>query len=278
MTTTLLAFLHNGAEASGVPVTSRALHYGDGVFRTLLRYKGQVVDARPQIEKLIDDARRIGLKIGPGLAAQLGGEVDRAAADTGTAVLKLMLVRGGTGRGYAADDAGTDRYVMAYRPPRYPAEHWSQGIVLQRSTFSLGNQPMLAGIKHLNRLEQVLACQSTPSGVQEILLGNAAGDWICGGRSNLFVVAGGRLLTPSLDRQGVCGRMRDRVLAAATALGIEYRIGPVSETLLAGAEEMFVTNSLIGLWPVRQLDGRALDAPGAITRQLAHALAHPRLS
>ncbi len=277
MTTTLLSFLCNGVETSGAPATSRALHYGDGVFRTMLRYKGNIIDVEAQLDKLIADARAIGLPIEPGLLLQLQYDVDRVANNTGTAVLKAMLVRGGTGRGYAADDSVTDRYVMGYRPPRYPAGHWSDGIVLQRSSFVLGDQPALAGIKHLNRLEQVLAYRSASSAAQEILLGNARGEWICGGRSNVFVVFGHSLLTPELDRQGVCGRMRERILAAAAVLGIDCRIGPVPDPLIGGADELFVTNSLVGIWPVRRLDERDLESPGPVTRQLMTALAHPKL-
>lgn len=278
MSASLLSCFCNGIEVSAIAATSRAFHYGDGVFRTLLRHRGQVLDAAAQIEKLIVDAAGLGLEASPSLHAQLLGEVDRVAEEVGTAVIKLMLVRGGAGRGYVPDNVPSDRYVLGYRPPRYPAQFWSEGIVLHRSAFVLGDQPALAGIKHLNRLEQVLAYRSASPDAQEVLLRNARGEWICGGRTNVFVVRDGVLLTPGLDRQGVSGRMRERVLQAAGPLGIDYRIGPVTETCLDGADEMFVTNSVIGIWPVRELDGRAFDAPGPVSRRLSQALEHPRLA
>jgi 4-amino-4-deoxychorismate lyase len=267
----------NGAEVGAIAASSRAFHYGDGVFRTLLRHRGTVLDADAQIDKLIGDAARLGLAPDTALPVQLRDEIDAISAGVQAAVIKLMLVRAGAGRGYVPLSNAIDRHVFAYEPPVYPASCWERGVVVQRSSLVLGDQPALAGIKHLNRLEQVMAYRSASADAQEVLLANAAGEWIGGGRSNLFAVHDGRLLTPELGRQGVLGHMRERVLAMASGLGIEFRIQTVTDAEIVDADELFVTNSLIGIWPVRQLDQQPLSSPGSVTSSLMQQLSHPRL-
>ena len=123
----------------------------------------------------------------------------------------------------------------------------------------------LAGIKHLNRLPQRLAARGWRPDQSEALMCDADGHLVCGTRSNLFWVAGGALYTPPLDRVGVKGLMHRKIGRTADTLGLrlrEQRISPV-------------TNSLIGLWPVRALDARQWQAPGPITRALFAALQHP---
>jgi 4-amino-4-deoxychorismate lyase len=275
----LLESLLNGVGAEAVPTGSRAIHYGDGVFRTLLRKDGVVLDVDGQFAKLQADAERIGLSLDRRLRSQLLHEVENIAHGTRTAVLKLMLVRGGGGRGYMPTaNSTTDRYVLAYTAPSYPAACWDSGIVAERSEFMLGDQPALAGIKHLNRLEQVMAYRSASTAADEVLLQNAQRQWVCGGRSNLFIVIDGILITPPLERQGVAGRMRERVLETAAKHGFEYRIKAVPDSLLSHAAEVFITNSLIGIWPVRQLNRQLFSVPGPVTGKLAHVLAHPRLT
>jgi 4-amino-4-deoxychorismate lyase len=273
-----LAFHFNGLEAASAPAASRALHYGDGVFRTMLRHRGELLYADAQIDKLVSDADRIGITVEADLRARLHTELNNIAAGFDTAVLKAMLVRGGEGRGYQPAADTPDRYLYAYSAPLYTASCWNEGIVVARSSITLAVQPALAGIKHLNRLEQVLAYRSSPVQVQEVILCDAQDQAICGGRSNLFVVHDGVLHTPDLRLCGVSGLMRDRVMDVARTLGIECRIGTIPWTLVEQAEELFVTNSLIGIWPIRQLLACEIKVPGAVTRRLMRALDHPRLS
>jgi 4-amino-4-deoxychorismate lyase len=274
----LLSFHLNGVEAAAAPAGSRALHYGDGVFRTMLRHRGELLYADAQIDKLLADAKGIGLGVEAGLHHQLHDELSSIAMDFQTIVLKVMLVRGGQGRGYSPVEEIIDRYVYAYTAPNYPGTAWSEGVAVTRATVALAEQPLLAGIKHLNRLEQVLAYRSAPAQVQEVILCDAGGNAICGGRSNLFIVEDSVLQTPDLKSCGVSGLMRDRVMAVARTLGIECRIGTIPWTLVEQAEELFVTNSVIGIWPVRQLLAREAKAPGVITQRLMSTLNHPRLS
>jgi 4-amino-4-deoxychorismate lyase len=279
MSTELLAALINGIDARSLPATtlasSRGLHYGDGVFRTLLKFEGRLVDARGQLAKLASDAAQLGLSApGPEI---LQAEIDAAAADRPTATIKLLLVRSGAGRGYRSTESACERLLLVYPAPVYPARYWSEGVVAFRSSIIMAAQPALAGIKHLNRLEQVLASRDWQDGADEGILCDADGAPVCGSRSNLFWVDGDGLHTPALERCGVAGRQRERILEAARTSAIPLHISPCRWTDLMNAEEAFLSNSLIGIWPLRALDQRRWKAPGPVTGRLAAALAHPRL-
>jgi 4-amino-4-deoxychorismate lyase len=151
----------------------------------------------------------------------------------------------------------------------------SQGIRAFRSPVTLARQPLLAGAKHLNRLEQVLASRDWPDGADEGILCDAEDHAICGTRSNLFWVREGRLGTPPLDTCGVRGVMRHTILELARQQNLNVELRDLHWTALQQADEVFVCNSLIGLWPVRWLGERALAAPGPVTALLLKALGLP---
>jgi 4-amino-4-deoxychorismate lyase len=266
--------LFNGGE---VPDLSRhrGLNYGDGVFRTCLIYQSHVIDIKEQCLIVNSDAARLGLAPVP--AAVLEREAAQLAAGQGCAVLKVVLMRAGSGRGYRGEDAaGTDRLLSRYPAPDYRAALWDAGVTAFRSDFRLATQPALAGIKHLNRLEQVLAGRPWEAGADEALLADEAGRPVCGTRTNLFWLDGGVLHTPALERCGVAGLMRRKVLAQARALGLETRVRESRWEEFEAAAEAFLTNSLVGIWPLARVGARRWPAPGPVTRRLIEALAHPR--
>lgn len=269
-----LQALFNGASVvSEALIVSRGLHYGDGVFRTLLKYDGQLIDSRLQLIKLAHDAKALGLE--PPAADLLLEEAGLVSATLGSGVVKILLLRSGAGRGYTPQTAQADRLLLAYPLPAYPAEPWIRGIAAFRCALRLGRQPALAGIKHLNRLEQVLASRDWPEGAAEGILCDERGVPVCGTRSNLFWISEGQLHTPALDGCGVAGMMRDKVLACATALGLPVRVESRPWAKLLDADEAFVSNSLIGIWPLRSLEQRQWQAPGPVTARLAAVLRHP---
>lgn len=263
--------LFNGAEAGDLAL-HRGLQYGDGVFRTCFIFNSEVIDINKQIETLATDAAR--LELVPVPADALRDDAARLARNQGRAVLKMLLLRAGTGRGYRSEGAGTDRLLCQYPAPVYPATAWDRGVTVCRSEFRLATQPALAGIKHLNRLEQVLASRQWAEGTDEALLSDEAGRPVCGTRTNLFWVRGGQLHTPALQRCGVAGMMRAKVLALAPAAIVSD--GDWAE--VESADEVFLTNSLIGIWPVARLGARRWPGPGPVTRDLVARLGHPRLA
>lgn len=252
-------------------LNSRALHYGDGIFRTMLSWQGTVQDFEAQMQTLARDAAVLALA--PPSAAEVHAACT-AAAQGQSGVLKLLVWRQSAGRGYTPATDASDWQVLRYPLPDYPARCWSEGVAAIRSPVTLGTQPLLAGIKHLNRLEQVLASRDWPKGVDEALMADAVGP-VCGTRSNLFWVRGGMLHTPSLARAGVRGMMRDQLLALAAREKIPVQLTDPHWDDLMAADELFLSNSLIGVWPVRRLDTRVWAAPGPLTRRLQTALAHP---
>jgi 4-amino-4-deoxychorismate lyase len=204
-------------------------------------------------------------------------EIKSLGAGAGDGVIKVLLLRGGAGRGYAPPNVPADRLLLDYPLPVYPAQHWKQGISAFRCGLRLGRQPALAGIKHLNRLEQVLASRDWSDGAVEGILCDERGAPVCGTRSNLFWVQEGCLHTPPVDGCGVAGMMRDKVLACATGLGFPVRVESRPWSRLLDADEAFVTNSLVGIWPLRSLEQRTWQAPGPLTSRLMALLRHPYL-
>jgi 4-amino-4-deoxychorismate lyase len=269
------AIRFNGEATEPALAFHRGFTYGDGVFRTCLIYESHVIDIERQVDKAVADAKQLGIA---GASRELLALEARAlAAGQARAVLKILLLRAGGERGYRSSGTQADRLLCRYDAPAFPAAHWEQGVRVARSPFRLAAQPALAGIKHLNRLEQVLAARALPADVAEGLVGDDAGAPLSGTRTNLFWVSAGILRTPSLERCGVAGAMRDKVLESAATSAIPVRIGPGSWEELDGAAEAFVTNSVIGMWPIAGCGATQWRAPGPVTRQLLEHLRHPRL-
>lgn len=269
--------LVNGAPPKASVLLSRALHYGDGVFRTLLRVDGRWLDFDRHYVKLVQDCRLLGLD--PPHVGQLEAELESLGGGrTQPVVGKIILARSGAGRGYAPTSRQCERILLRYPAPRYPASCWSEGVAAMTSPIALGIQPLLAGAKHLNRLENMLAARGWPQGVQEALMCDTQGLLICGTRSNVFWLRDGRLLTPRLNGCGVAGMMRAKVLDAARALGLPTEQVVAAPGELTQAAEAFLTNSLIGVWPLRRLDAHEFGPPGPLTLRLQATLAQPMIS
>jgi 4-amino-4-deoxychorismate lyase len=189
------------------------------------------------------------------------------------AVLKIIVTRGAGGRGYRPPEMPEPtRVVSIHAFPDYPHDHWRKGVRMRLCEAWLSDQPLLAGIKHLNRLEQVMARREWDDpDIAEGLMRDAQGYVIEGTMTNLFLVKGRTLLTPELTRCGVAGVMRAVVLDLAERLSIPAVVGPVSLADVAGADSLFLTNSVIGIWPVRVFEDTTY-APNALTRRLMREL------
>lgn len=201
-------------------------------------------------------------------------EIAQVCAGVDRAVIKIVLTRGSAGRGYAMPENPTpNRIVMRTVWPDHPSELAEQGIRAFLCQTPLGCNPLLAGIKHLNRLENILARNEwSDSDISEGLMCNKDGDLVEGIMSNLFTVRQGELLTPSLDGCGVLGTVRDLLFEIAEGMGItvtEVRLRPED---LVTMDEAFVCNSIIGIWPIKELGEYSFAAPGPLTKKLQAAL------
>jgi len=251
----------------------RALHYGDGLFETLAVSEGRPRHLARHLARLAAGLARLGIPADP---APWGEELTAAAAQApgGRGVLKLVVSRGSGGRGYAPPEAPIPRRFLFLHPwPAGVEAGRRQGVAVRWCRTRLAEQPALAGLKHLNRLEQVLArAEWRDPAIAEGLLCDVSGRVVEGTRSNLFLVRDGALLTPRLDRCGVAGVMRALVLETAATLGLEAQVVTLRPEDVTAADELFLSNSVIGLWPVRCLDDRSYPAPGPVTRRLQEAL------
>lgn len=258
----------DGQPADRLPVSDRGLHYGDGLFETL-----PVRDARiPLLDAHLQRLREGCAHLGFAAAAEdvLRRELSQAADGQGRAVLKLMITRGSGGRGYRPpDNPVPTRLLLRYPWPDYPASWQDHGITLRICTTRLGSHPALAGLKHLNRLEQVLARAewSDSDGIQEGLMLDGEGTVVEGTMTNVFAVtAEGVLVTPDVSRAGVYGVMRRHILEQADKAGIPAAVRRLSLTELPGMRELFVCNSIIGVWPALRLGEQRYET-GPVTRR-----------
>jgi 4-amino-4-deoxychorismate lyase len=256
----------NGQAVDALSALDRGLHYGDGLFETIACIDGRPRLLAAHLARLAHGCER--LRIATDVAA-IGREV-RALAGWARAIVKVIVTRGDAlARGYAPSlhekaTRITLRYAWAAEDPGMALE----GIRVRIANLRLGENPALAGIKHLNRLEQVQArAEWNDAGIREALMFSSSGTLISGTSSNVFLVRGGRLLTPRLDRAGVRGVMRGCVLELAQAAGLAVAEELLSDADLAGAEEIFLTNALSGILPVRELAGAACPV-GPVTRRL----------
>jgi len=270
MPSSVSAFV-NGEDTRCLDVGDRGLHYGDGVFTTLRVVRGVPVFLSQHLRRLQTDAKRLGIHF-PDQPTMLG-EIHRLSSANPQSVLKIMLTRGFGGRGYRVPAiAKTTRILSAHPLPDYPPDLNRIGIKARFCALRLGLNPCLAGIKHLNRLEQILARSEWEDGdIREGLMLDYEGFLVEGVMSNVFLVRDGRLRTPLLDRCGVAGVMRGLVIEEAKALGIEAEELRLLPADVFDADEVFVTNSVIGIWPVCELDGKPLPL-GEHTRQLARRI------
>ncbi|MEO7774596.1 MAG: aminodeoxychorismate lyase, partial [Steroidobacteraceae bacterium] len=201
-------------------------------------------------------------------------ELHALAAGQVRCIVKLLVTRGDAqARGYGITGMDQPRRIaLRYDWPDAPDSIATHGARVVTVRTRLGESTQLAGIKHLNRLEQVLArIEIAPSGEDEGLLTSSSRRVISGSMSNVFLVSHAEIVTPRVDRCGIAGVMRAVVFREAGRAGLKMREADVELPELAHASEVFLTNVRIGIWPVRELDGRRLQ-PGPLTRRLQNML------
>jgi len=256
----------DGAPQDSLSVKDRGLAYGDGLFETILVKAGQPLLFERHLQRLALGGLRLALNLDLPL---IESECQVFAAQLVEGVMKLIVTRGDGMRGYApAIDAQPRRILQGSALPAYPAAHADQGIKLFPCRTRLAEQPLLAGLKHLNRLEQVIARgEWSDAEHAEGLMRDTTGRIIEGVYSNLFLVKGGVLLTPDLSRCGVAGVMRGELLAQAEQINLPARALDLQLSDLQKADEVFVCNSVYGIWPVRRFEQHNWPL-GPVTRKL----------
>ncbi|MDO1527387.1 aminodeoxychorismate lyase [Fulvimonas sp. R45] len=255
--------LVDGQPQDRVSAQDRGLLYGDGLFETV-RLVGRAAPLWPRhMRRLAHGCERLRLPMPD--PALLWREALAAGEGMAQAVVRITLTRGTGARGYAMPATPhATRVVAAFPMPALDASAYRDGIRLHLCATRLAEQPALAGLKHLNRLEQVLArAEWDDPAVAEGLLCDARGRVVSAVSANLFAVVDGVPATPALDRCGVAGVARAEVLDALPRA--QVRDLPLDECLRAG--ELFLTSSVRGILPVQAV-GDNVYVPGPVARAL----------
>ena len=247
------AALFNGVPVDDSWIYDRGLQFGDGVFATIAVVAARALCLSIHITRLQQACARLG--ISSPATEVLYREAEEMVSTQQQAVLKIIITRGSTAGGYACPATTASNrflYCLPWRP--FPGEYFHDGICLHLCRFRYGHQPALAGIKHLNRLEQVLARQEwSGTDYAEGMVMDSDGYVVEGTMSNVFLREGDRWFTPELHSCGVAGMVRSCILQRQQELGIQVLEQAIPLSRLLQADEVFVCNSLIGVWAVRKL-------------------------
>ncbi|MSR09780.1 MAG: aminodeoxychorismate lyase [Gammaproteobacteria bacterium] len=257
----------NGRASRHVDVSDRGFTYADGLFETVAIRAGTPRFLDLHLDRLLTGCGR--LSIAAPTRARLAADLKATVRDIPHGVLKVFVTRGPGPRGYALPDSPTTTVAWgtgeSRAQPSLPIEiRWCE-------TMTSAN-PATAGLKSLGRLEQVLArAEWQQPEIAEGLMLSTEGQLVGGTASNVFLVTGDRLLTPVVHRAGIAGVMRRVVVEAAMGAGIPFLETQLSPADVRNATEVFVTNALTGIRPVRQL-GAQNWGTGPITRHLCGLL------
>lgn len=263
--------LVNGARKQHIEISDRGFQYGDGLFETIEVRNGQPVFLDRHLRRLNAGCHRLRIPSpDPGLITAEAFELCKGSS---LAVLKLIVTRGSGGRGYRQPDLIQPTRVLSLHPyPDYPPAYREQGITARFCDTRLGLNPSLAGIKHMNRLEQILArAEWDDPAIQEGIMLDVNDHIIEGTMTNLFYVKNGSVYTAPLSQSGIAGIMRGIIIEILSndKISIIERLFDKNEFLLA--DEIFVSNSIIGLWPINQIENKHFSV-GPITRQIQSSL------
>ncbi len=266
-----LKSLVNGKSSDEISLHDRGLQYGDGLFETIAVEHEQLLCWDEHIARLKAGCNR--LNIQPIDTTILSEETSHLIKSIAKGVIKIMITRGQGGRGYATSKENiSSRIITLYPWPDYDHENALSGVQTRICDYRYAINPGLAGIKHLNRLEQILArSEWEDSSIAEGIVMNLDDNVIEGTMSNIFYVAGGILFTPDLSVSGINGIVRQKIIELATAMQLEVCIKKTTLETLMSADEVFMCNSIIGIWPIKMIDEKSFLV-GAVSHQIRQSL------
>ena len=244
----------NGRSGAKIDHRDRGIQYGDGVFETMRVRSGRVRLLDYHLERLYAGCRR--LKIAGPPRESLQPELERIATRRSEGVLKLIVTRGSGPRGYRPTGLERcTRILTLHALPQAVLTGGSTPVRVRLCATLIGLNPVLAGLKTLNRLESVLArAEWRDTRIWEGLMLDVDQHIVCGTMSNLFLRRGSTLMTPMLDRCGVAGVMRRWILEAAGDLRLRAIERRVDWQDLRDAEEVFMSNAVVGLRSVAVIE------------------------
>lgn len=270
-----------GMPLDSIPVDDRGAQYGDGLFETVA-----IRDGRPRFwtlhfDRLRTGCDRLGLEAPQEAALQqeLESAIRSSEVDTSFAVAKIIVSAEGGRRGYQRPvQAQPVVRIGIFESRPLARTEYRDGVAVMLCRSRLALQPLLAGIKSLNCLEQVLArAEWDDSSVAEGLMLDTDDRLICGTMSNVFICRENSIATPAVTRCGVLGVMRQHVLSTLSEQGQACEVRDIELKELHAADEVFLTNSQFGVLPVRQLDSINFSI-GEVTRNVMALMARNGVS
>ena len=266
--------LINGEAKETISVFDRGLQYGDGLFETMAVRNGKIPLWDLHWNRLTLGCEQLSI-IYPDRES-LEKEIDSLCVAKGENkfIIKLIVTRGEGERGYRFSDKQNIKRILSCHPwPDYPESYQTEGVAVRYCETTLSENKKLAGIKHLNRLEQVLARNEWDSDeYQEGLMLTTQGLVIDGTMSNIFAVKDNMIFTPDLSLCGISGVMRKTIINLSKDLGFPVYEKTFTKSELEDADELFLTNSLFGIWPVRKIAKTRFTKTGVVTTQLQEEL------
>ncbi|MGV3346288.1 aminodeoxychorismate lyase [Enterobacteriaceae bacterium LUAb1] len=244
----------NGKKQTMISAGDRGLQFGDGNFTTARVTQGKIAHLSAHLLRLQSACERL---LMPEIDfCVLEQEMCAVAEQQQQGVLKVILTRGNGGRGYSFQGCRQVTRILSCSP--YPAHYtaWlEKGLCLMPAPIRLSRNPLLAGIKHLNRLEQIMIRASLEqSDADEALVLDTDGWLVECCAANVFWRKGQQVLTPDLSQAGVRGIMRDHILTQLTLLGYQTDIVQARPDVLADADEVFICNALMPVLPVTRIN------------------------
>ncbi|MGI2064762.1 aminodeoxychorismate lyase [Shewanella sp. MF08487] len=261
----------NGVPQANVDPSDRGIAYGDGLFATMRTGAEGILFFETHQARLTIGAARLGFQWQ--MSEALQQQLQALAIEYPLHCIKLIVSRGVGGRGYTPPEiVKPTEIVSVHAIPRHYAQWQQMGISLKTSSVRLGLQPLLAGIKHLNRLEQVLIkSHILPQGFDDWLVADIEDNIIESSMANIFFIKGNQVLTPSLAQCGVAGVMREHVMLALLEQHLNIECLPVGAERLIEFDSAFITNSILGIVDVLAIDSLTFTRT-PITAQLRQTL------
>lgn len=248
--------LIDGLPETGEWLAERACQFGDGLFETVAVTDGQPCLWSAHMERLRLGCRRLGLA--PPDFALLEAEARSLCEQRRRGILKIFWTAGRSARGYRRLPGTASQRIVQLHP--WPEQDLGRAWRVRLCRHRHGDNPALAGIKHLNRLDQVMARAEWEQDYDEGLMLDQSGQVVSGTMSNLFVQQGGELLTPPVTRVGIAGVVRALLMECAARVGAGVRVEPVDPARLHTAEALYLSNSLLGVVRVGCFEGHTYDS------------------
>ena len=251
--------LVNGAETSALDIADRGLAYGDGLFETMRIISGRVPLLSLHLARFTEGVRKLQFGHEKKLVTTFKAAVKDALKNlSGEALLKIIVTRGSGGRGYTpAEDSTCNIIVQVFDLPQYPLEYTQSGVTVKECEHRLYHNPVFAGIKHLNRLDQVLASKELDEEAEGLLFDQNE-LLVEGLKSNILVFQKDRIVTPKLDSCGVKGTLRQFLMQSSPSLGLDIVEADITRQDIDYSQGLAMINSIYGIWPVKSISGNAV--------------------